>query len=151
MSNMTLVEGDRGVIVIDPLISAETAAAAIALYRAHRGDRPVTAVIYTHAHLDHFGGVLGVVDADTDVPIIAPEHFLEHAVSENVYAGDGDAAPQLLLRRRSALAKGPTGQPRHRARRRRIDRHARPDRPHPRRSRTPGRRRPSTGCGSCSR
>jgi alkyl sulfatase BDS1-like metallo-beta-lactamase superfamily hydrolase len=87
MSNMTLVESDHGVIVIDPLISQEVAAAAIALYRRHRGDRTVTAVIYTHAHLDHFGGVLGVVDADTNVPILAPEHFLEHAVSENVYAG----------------------------------------------------------------
>ena len=87
MSNMTLVESDHGVIVIDPLISQEVAAAAIALYRKHRGDRAVTAVIYTHAHLDHFGGVLGVVDADTKVPILAPEHFLEHAVSENVYAG----------------------------------------------------------------
>ena len=59
LSNMTLVEGDAGVIVIDPLISAETAAAALALYRTHRGDRPVTAVIYTHAHVDHFGGVRG--------------------------------------------------------------------------------------------
>ena len=87
MSNMTLIEGDHGIIVIDPLISEEVAAAAIALYRKHRGERVVTAVIYTHAHLDHFGGVLGVVDADTDVPIVAPEHFLEHAVSENVYAG----------------------------------------------------------------
>jgi len=87
LSNMTLVEGDRGVIVIDPLVCRETAAAALALYRTHRGDRAVTAVIYTHAHIDHFGGVLGVVDADTDVPIVAPEHFLEHAVSENVYAG----------------------------------------------------------------
>ena len=87
MSNMTLVESDHGVIVIDPLISAEVAAAAISLYRRHRGDRAVTAVIYSHAHLDHFGGVLGVVDADTTVPIVAPEHFLEHAVSENVYAG----------------------------------------------------------------
>ena len=93
MSNMTLVESDHGVIVIDPLISAEVAAAAIALYRRHRGDRAVTAVIYTHAHLDHFGGVLGVVGADTTVPILAPEHFLEHAVSENVYAGHRDAAP----------------------------------------------------------
>jgi alkyl sulfatase BDS1-like metallo-beta-lactamase superfamily hydrolase len=87
LSNMTLVESAHGVIVIDPLVSAECAAAALALYRAHRGDRKVTAVIYTHAHLDHFGGVLGVVDADTTVPIIAPEHFMEHAVSENVYAG----------------------------------------------------------------
>ena len=57
LSNMTLVEGERGVIVIDPLISAETAAAALGLYR---GDRPVTAVIYSHSHVDHFGGVLGV-------------------------------------------------------------------------------------------
>jgi len=87
LSNMTLVESDNGVIVIDPLVSAECAAAALALYRAHRGDRPVTAVIYTHSHVDHFGGVLGVVGADTDVPVVAPEHFLEHAVSENVYAG----------------------------------------------------------------
>ena len=87
LSNMTLVETDNGVIVIDPLISQECAQAAIGLYREHRGDRPVVAVIYTHAHIDHFGGVLGVVDADTGVPIIAPEHFMEHAVSENVYAG----------------------------------------------------------------
>ena len=87
LSNMTIVEGDTGVIVIDPAVSAEVAAAGLALYRAHRGDRPVTAVIYTHSHIDHFGGVLGVVDADTDVPIVAPAGFLEHAVSENVYAG----------------------------------------------------------------
>ncbi|WP_122818240.1 alkyl/aryl-sulfatase [Nocardioides pantholopis] len=87
LSNITFVESDNGVIVIDPLISAETAAAALALYRAHRGEREVAAVIYTHAHIDHFGGVLGVVTPDTSVPILAPEHFLEHAVSENVYAG----------------------------------------------------------------
>jgi len=87
LSNMTLVEGDTGVLVIDPLISAEAAAAGLALYREHRSSRPVTAVIYTHSHIDHFGGVLGVVEADTDVPILAPEGFLEHAVSENVYAG----------------------------------------------------------------
>jgi alkyl sulfatase BDS1-like metallo-beta-lactamase superfamily hydrolase len=87
LSNMTLVESASGVIVIDPLISAECAAAALALYRAHRGDRAVTGVIYSHSHIDHFGGVLGVVDVDTAVPVIAPEHFMEHAVSENVYAG----------------------------------------------------------------
>jgi alkyl sulfatase BDS1-like metallo-beta-lactamase superfamily hydrolase len=87
LSNMTVVEGQAGVIVIDPAVSAEVSAAGLALYRAHRSDRPVTAVIYTHSHIDHFGGVLGVVDAGTDVPIVAPEHFLEHAVSENVYAG----------------------------------------------------------------
>ncbi|HZC52173.1 MAG TPA: alkyl sulfatase dimerization domain-containing protein [Mycobacterium sp.] len=87
LSNMSLIEGDAGVIVIDPLVSQECAAAGLALYRAHRGDRPVTGVIYTHSHIDHFGGVLGVVSADATVPIIAPEHFLEHSVSENVYAG----------------------------------------------------------------
>ncbi|MEV0360374.1 alkyl sulfatase C-terminal domain-containing protein [Nocardia sp. NPDC050697] len=87
ISTMTLIEGATGVIVVDPLTAAETAAAALALYRRHRGDRPVTAVIYTHPHADHFGGVLGVVQPGTRVPIVAPEHFLEHAVSENVYAG----------------------------------------------------------------
>jgi alkyl sulfatase BDS1-like metallo-beta-lactamase superfamily hydrolase len=87
LSNMTVVEGRAGVIVIDPAVSAEVSAAGLALYREHRGDRPVTAVIYTHSHIDHFGGVLGVVDAGTSVPIVAPEHLLEHAVSENVYAG----------------------------------------------------------------
>jgi alkyl sulfatase BDS1-like metallo-beta-lactamase superfamily hydrolase len=87
LSNMTLVEGRSGVIVIDPAVSAEVSAAGLALYRAHRGERPVTAVIFTHSHIDHFGGVLGVVDADTGVPIVAPAGFLDHAVSENVYAG----------------------------------------------------------------
>ena len=108
LSNMTLVESDTGVIVIDPLISAECAAAALALYRAHRGDRPVTAVIYTHSHVDHFGGVLGVVAAGTTVPVVAPEHFMAHAVSENVYAGTA------MLRRGfyysgTGLAVGPQG------------------------------------------
>ncbi|WTW96705.1 MBL fold metallo-hydrolase [Streptomycetaceae bacterium NBC_01309] len=89
ISNMTVVEGDRGIIVIDPLISAETAAAALALYREHRGDRPVTGMIYTHSHGDHFGGSRGILPHGTEdgVPILAPEGFLEHAVSENVYAG----------------------------------------------------------------
>ena len=87
LSNMTVVEGRDGVVIIDPAVSAEVAAAGLALYRRHRGDRPVTAVIFTHSHLDHFGGVLGVVDADTDVPVVAPAGFLDHAVSENVYAG----------------------------------------------------------------
>ena len=101
LSNMTLVESDHGVIVIDPLVSAECAAAALALYRRHRGDRAVTAVIYTHSHVDHFGGVLGVVDVGTSVPILAPEHFMEHAVSENVYAG------AAMLRRGFYYSGGP--------------------------------------------
>ena len=60
LSNVTFVEGDTGLIVIDPLISTETAAAALGLYRQHRGERPVVAVIYSHSHVDHFGGVFGV-------------------------------------------------------------------------------------------
>jgi alkyl sulfatase BDS1-like metallo-beta-lactamase superfamily hydrolase len=109
LSNMTLVEGDGGVLVIDPLISVETAAAALALYRQHRGDRPVTGVLYTHSHVDHFGGVRGVIDDGADVPVIAPAGFLDHAVSENVYAG-------TAMTRRAAymygnlLEPGPTGQ-----------------------------------------
>ena len=91
LSNITFVEGETGVLVIDPLISTETAAAALALYREHRGERPVVGVVYTHSHVDHFGGVKGVTSqADVDAgrcPIIAPEGFLEHAVAENVYAG----------------------------------------------------------------
>ncbi|AQZ67212.1 alkyl sulfatase [[Actinomadura] parvosata subsp. kistnae] len=86
LANMTLVEGERGVIVIDPLISTECAAAALRLYRDHRGDRPVTALIYTHSHVDHFGGARGVTDGD-GIPVIAPARFMEHAVSENVHAG----------------------------------------------------------------
>jgi alkyl sulfatase BDS1-like metallo-beta-lactamase superfamily hydrolase len=61
LSNMTIVEGEEGILVIDPLISAETAAAALALYREHRGERPVTALLYTHCHVDHFGGAEGVI------------------------------------------------------------------------------------------
>ena len=91
LSNVTFVEGQRGVVVIDPLISAETAAAALGLYRRHRGERSVTGVLYTHSHADHFGGVRGVVSQEAvdsgDVPVLAPAGFLEHAVSENVYAG----------------------------------------------------------------
>jgi alkyl sulfatase BDS1-like metallo-beta-lactamase superfamily hydrolase len=107
LSNMTLVEGSAGVIVIDPLISAECAAAALALYRAHRGERPVTAVIYTHSHVDHFGGVRGVTSGD--VPIIAPEGFLEHAVAENVLAGPAMARRAVYMYG-TVLAKGPAGQ-----------------------------------------
>ena len=92
ISNVTFVESDTGIIVIDPLVSTEVAAAALALYRTHRGgDRPVVAVIYTHSHVDHFGGVLGVTSqADVDagaVAVLAPDGFVEHAVQENVYAG----------------------------------------------------------------
>ncbi|MGH8876379.1 MAG: alkyl/aryl-sulfatase [Stackebrandtia sp.] len=91
LSNVSFIEGDTGVLVIDPLLSVETARAAIELYRANRGDRPVTGVMCTHSHADHFGGVKGVISQEEvdsgGVPVIAPEGFLEHAISENVYAG----------------------------------------------------------------
>ncbi|MFB7339142.1 alkyl/aryl-sulfatase [Streptomyces hydrogenans] len=111
LSNMTLVEGERGVIVVDPLISAETAAAALALYREHRGDRPVTGLIYTHSHGDHFGGARGVLPRGTEegVPILAPAGFLEHAVSENVYAGTAMTRRAVFMYG-DRLPKAPDGQ-----------------------------------------
>jgi alkyl sulfatase BDS1-like metallo-beta-lactamase superfamily hydrolase len=112
VSNMTLIEGERGVVVVDPLISRECSAAALELYRSERGEREVTAIVYSHSHADHFGGVKGVVDADAvrsgDVRVWAPEGFLEHAVSENVLAG-----PAMVRRGAymfgSFLERGPRG------------------------------------------
>ncbi|MGV9453084.1 alkyl/aryl-sulfatase [Streptomyces sp. NPDC003635] len=112
LSNMTLVEGEHGVFVIDPLISAETAAAGLALYRAHRGDRPVTGVLYTHSHVDHFGGVRGVLSDENvaaGLPVIAPQGFLEHAVSENVYAGTAMSRRAAYMYG-AALPRGERGQ-----------------------------------------
>jgi alkyl sulfatase BDS1-like metallo-beta-lactamase superfamily hydrolase len=91
ISTVTFIEGQRGYIVIDPLTSAAPARTALELMRTHRGDRPVTAVIYTHSHVDHYGGILGVVSPEeiaSGLPIIAPEGFLKEAVSENVLAGN---------------------------------------------------------------
>ena len=113
LSNVTFVEGDTGVIVIDPLICTETAAAALALYRAHRGERAVTAVIYTHSHVDHFGGVLGVTtQADVDsgeVAVLAPEGFIGHAVQENIYAGTAMTRRATYMYG-TLLDRGPDGQ-----------------------------------------
>ena len=113
LSNISFIEGDTGIIVIDPLVSTETAAAALALYRQHRGEREVKAVIYTHSHVDHFGGVLGVTSqADVDagkVAIIAPEGFTEHAVQENVYAGTAMARRASYMYG-AVLERGPQGQ-----------------------------------------
>lgn len=91
ISTITFIEGERGYIVIDPLTSAQPARTALELMRAHRADRPVTAVIYTHSHVDHYGGILGVASPEeiaAGLPIIAPEGFLQEAVSENVLAGN---------------------------------------------------------------
>ena len=92
LANVSIVRGDSGWIVIDPLTAKETARAALAFVNEKLGERPVVAVIYTHSHGDHFGGVRGVVD-ETDVrsgriPVIAPVGFMKHAVAENVYAGN---------------------------------------------------------------
>ncbi len=109
ISNMTLVEGEKGVIVVDPLISPETAAAALALYREHRGERPVTAVLHTHSHIDHFGGVAGVIEDGADVPIWAPEGFTAAAVSENVIGGPAMARRAGYMYG-AGLERGPLGQ-----------------------------------------
>jgi len=91
LANMTIIEGDDGLIIIDPLYVTETAKAGLELYYRHRPRKPVLAVIYSHSHLDHFGGVRGVVDeADViagKVRIYAPAGFMEHAIQENVLAG----------------------------------------------------------------
>jgi alkyl sulfatase BDS1-like metallo-beta-lactamase superfamily hydrolase len=113
ISVMSIIEGDTGVIVIDPLVSAETAAAAFALYCEHRGERPVTGMIYTHSHIDHFGGVKGIISQEHvdagNCPVIAPEGFLTAAVSENVFAGTAMARRAGYMYG-AALPKGPTGQ-----------------------------------------
>jgi hypothetical protein len=114
ISNITFIEGDTGIIVIDPLISTEVAAAALALYRAHRGgERRVVAVIYTHSHADHFGGVLGVTSeadvASGAVAVLAPEGFVEHAVQENVYAGTAMARRATYMYG-TLLSRGPLDQ-----------------------------------------
>lgn len=91
LSNMTIVEGKEGITIFDPLISSETAKAALDLYFKHRPKKPVVAVIYTHSHVDHYGGVRGVINEDDvkagKVKVYAPKGFLEHAVAENVMAG----------------------------------------------------------------
>lgn len=92
LSNITFIKGDKGWIVFDPLISQETAKAALDFINKELGERPVTGVFYSHSHIDHFGGVRGIVDEEDvisgKVPIVASQGFTEHAVSENVIAGN---------------------------------------------------------------
>ena len=112
IANMTLIEGDKGVVVVDTLTSIEGARAAMELYFQYRGRKPVTAVIFTHTHTDHWGGARGVLNDDEiasgSIPIIAPNLFMEHAVSENIIAG-----PAMLRRAQYQfgpfLAKGVRG------------------------------------------
>jgi linear primary-alkylsulfatase len=113
LANMTIIEGESGLIVIDPLTTAEAARAAFSLYCAHRPKKPIVAVIYTHSHADHYGGVRGVIDeADVKagkVAVIAPDGFMEALGGENVLVG-------LPMVRRAQfqfghlLPRGPRGQ-----------------------------------------
>lgn len=112
LSNMTIVEGKEGIIIIDPLVSCECAAAGLALYQAHRGnDRRVTGMIYSHSHGDHYMGAQGVLpeDQDMSIPIIAPEGFLEAIMSESVLAGPA-MRNRAAFMYGNALPRGPTGQ-----------------------------------------
>jgi linear primary-alkylsulfatase len=113
LSNMHVIEGREGIVVIDPLVSAETAAAALSLYREHRGERPLTGLVYTHSHVDHFGGARGVLSAEEvearQIPILAPAGFLHHAVSENVFAGTAMARRAGYMYG-ARLERGPDGQ-----------------------------------------
>src|SRR4051812_14341872 len=103
IANLTVIEGEKGLILIDPLTVAESARAALDLYYAHRPMRPIMAVIYTHSHVDHYGGVRGVID-ESDVKagrvrVIAPNGFMEAISGENVLAG-------LLMNRRAQFQFG---------------------------------------------
>ena len=92
IANMTLIAGDTGWIVIDPLTSAESSAAALRLANEQLGERPVTAIVHTHSHADHFAGVLGVISSEQaaqgEVPVVAPLNFVEESLNENVLAGN---------------------------------------------------------------
>ncbi len=103
LGHMTLVRGRTGWIVIDPLTSSESSRAALDLTDKHLGHRPVTAVIFTHSHADHFAGVLGVINPEDvttgKVAVIAPDQFVKAALSENVLAGN-------VMRRRANYMYG---------------------------------------------
>lgn len=91
LANMTLIEGNSGWIVVDPLTAKETAKQAFDFAQKHLGKKPISAILFTHSHLDHFGGALGIVTAEQvkqqGIRVIAPEGFMEEATSENIIAG----------------------------------------------------------------
>ncbi|MFM4939516.1 alkyl/aryl-sulfatase [Aeromonas enteropelogenes] len=102
LSNITFIQGDKGWIVFDPLISPQTARAALAFINKTLGERPVSAVVYSHSHVDHYGGAAGLFNSPDEVKkngvqIIAPEGFTEHAVSENVIAGNAMARRAVYM------------------------------------------------------
>jgi alkyl sulfatase BDS1-like metallo-beta-lactamase superfamily hydrolase len=110
ISNITFIEGRTGWVIVDPLTTSTTAAACLRLANDTLGSRPVTAVIYTHSHLDHYGGVLGVVDQQTvdagDCEVIAPDGFMREVVAENVIAGPA-MARRATYQFGTALPPGP--------------------------------------------
>jgi alkyl sulfatase BDS1-like metallo-beta-lactamase superfamily hydrolase len=112
LANLTVVLGRTGYIVVDTLTTVESAKAAMALVRAHLGDRPVVGVIYTHSHIDHFGGAAGIIsEAEArarGVPIVAPQGFSEEAISENVIAGPA-MSRRAVYAFGHLLPLGPTG------------------------------------------
>ncbi len=91
IANITLIDGKTGWILVDPLTTRETAAAALAFARKHLGDKPISAMIFTHSHVDHFGGALGIISGEDaekrKLPIVAPKGFLAEATSENILVG----------------------------------------------------------------
>jgi alkyl sulfatase BDS1-like metallo-beta-lactamase superfamily hydrolase len=102
LSNITFIEGNKGWVVFDPLISPQTAKVALAFINKTQGERPVTAVVYSHSHVDHYGGAAGLFNSldevkKNGVEIIAPEGFTEHAVSENVIAGNAMARRAVYM------------------------------------------------------
>jgi alkyl sulfatase BDS1-like metallo-beta-lactamase superfamily hydrolase len=108
ISNMTIIEGERGWILVDPLTTRETAAAAIAFARKHLGTKPISTLIFTHSHIDHFGGVLSVLEADGSTEVIAPIGFMEEATSENVLVG-GTMSRRAMLMYGTQLKRSPKG------------------------------------------
>lgn len=112
ISNMTIIEGTKGLIIIDPMISAETAKAGLDLYYKNRPQKPISAVIYSHSHVDHYGGVKGIVDEKDvksgKVKVLAPSGFLEEAVKENVYAGNA-MSRRSFYQYGSMLPRNPKG------------------------------------------
>lgn len=113
LSVMSIIEGKTGYIVVDPLISAECAKASLDLVYKHVGKKPVVAVIYTHSHIDHYGGVKGVISEEDvkagKVKVIAPDGFMEAAISENVMAGNAMSRRAAYMYG-AVLAKGPKGE-----------------------------------------
>lgn len=113
ISNITFIAGKTGYIVVDPLISVESARAALELFYQHLPKRSVTAVIYTHSHVDHWGGVKGIVSAEDvragKVRIIAPAGLMAEAINENLMAGNAMSRRAMYMFG-SLLPKGPNGQ-----------------------------------------